>query len=61
MSAEGSWIYSLATYRQVDTSSRDAVIAAAPESQNTHDTNKLTDNDRLQASDRLMDGTHKIA
>jgi hypothetical protein len=46
MSAKGSWIYSLATYRQVDTSSRDAVIAAAPESQNTHDRNKLTEDDR---------------
>jgi hypothetical protein len=53
-------MYSLATYRQVDTSSRDAVIAAAPESQNTHDRNKLTEDDHQQASDRLMGGAHKI-
>jgi hypothetical protein len=45
----------------VDTSSRDAVIAAAPESQNTHDRNKLTEDDHQQVGDRLMDDAHKIA
>lgn len=49
--------YTLATYRQVGTESRDAVIAAAPESQNTHDRNKLTGDDHEQSG--VVDGAYK--
>jgi hypothetical protein len=52
----------LATYWQSSPPPRDSVIAAAPESQNTHDRNRLREVsiNRLTNRKLIMDVAHKI-